>query len=604
MGISQQSQIQDSIAIVTIQIGDVIVVADTCIVDNECFIGTPCDDGDDCTIFDIINADCNCFGTYIDIDNDSVCDAEDVCPFGDDTVDSDGDGTPDDCDDDEEECAVGTPCDDNDDCTVYDILDVDCSCVGIYVDTDNDGVCDAEDICPEDPANACEDDDYCNAMVYFGSNFRYISNVTLGAINNDSDYDDDGYSDYTNLSTSISAASTVNLSLTTDGNIPSFVLHTWGAWIDYNKDGDFDDANENILASANIGATIEADIVVPANIGAGTTRMRVIVKYGTSLPTPCEAIQIGEIEDYTIVLQDNGVCTPGTPCDDGDACTTNDVLDVDCNCAGTYTDSDVDGICDADDACPLDPANNCINAPDYCEAYGSNTDYEYIDRVAFGDIDNTSGNDDGYGDYTDHVATVGLGDIVPIGVAPGFSGTVYNEIWTVWIDFNQDGHYGSHEQVYFGIGAGSLSGHVIIPPYARLGLTGMRVAMQWGRPAHPCSVFTYGEVEDYTVNITDSPQNYPLIDLRNEDNLVADPSVRISPNPASDFININLQNARDNGSMTIITLSGKTVMQQAIDADTNDLKVAVNQLPAGVYLIRLDLGGSTYVTERFVKLSH
>lgn len=41
---------------------------------------------------------------------------------------------------------------------------------------------------------------------------------------------------------------------------------------------------------------------------------------------------------------------PGTVCDDGDECTENDVLDADCNCAGTaLPDSDMDGICDAID---------------------------------------------------------------------------------------------------------------------------------------------------------------------------------------------------------------------------------------------------------------
>ncbi|MFK8056295.1 MAG: T9SS type A sorting domain-containing protein [Saprospiraceae bacterium] len=42
----------------------------------------------------------------------------------------------------------------------------------------------------------------------------------------------------------------------------------------------------------------------------------------------------------------------GTACDDGDACTTNDVVTVDCGCEGTFADADADGVCDADDVCP------------------------------------------------------------------------------------------------------------------------------------------------------------------------------------------------------------------------------------------------------------
>ncbi|MCI4651300.1 M12 family metallo-peptidase [Phaeodactylibacter sp.] len=66
---------------------------------------------------------------------------------------------------------------------------------------------------------------------------------------------------------------------------------------------------------------------------------------------------------YTVTATDANGCTatntvtiaapaPGDACDDGNACTVNDVLDANCNCAGTFQDSDGDGVCDADDACP------------------------------------------------------------------------------------------------------------------------------------------------------------------------------------------------------------------------------------------------------------
>jgi len=276
--------------------------------DEDCSVGSPCNDNNACTIDDVFGADCNCVGTFQDSDSDGVCDASDVCPDGDDTIDLNGDGTPDDCEsedgeegqclistacgdysfdscssllvetevqgdtqiinifidgqlvildscvvDIEEEC-YGLPCDDGDDCTVYDVLDEDCNCAGYYSDIDNDGVCDAEDVCLYDPTNNCEEqqeDDYCSVEVYHSSDFRYISNVTFGNIDNDSQYDIYGYSDFTNLSTSLSAGSTANISLTTDGDIPPFVMHTWGAWIDYNQDGDFDDADEYVLSTTS-----------------------------------------------------------------------------------------------------------------------------------------------------------------------------------------------------------------------------------------------------------------------------------------------------------------------------------------------------------------
>jgi hypothetical protein len=48
-----------------------------------------------------------------------------------------------------------------------------------------------------------------------------------------------------------------------------------------------------------------------------------------------------------------GSAVPGSSCDDGDACTTNDVLDANCQCTGTPNpDDDGDGICNVQDNCP------------------------------------------------------------------------------------------------------------------------------------------------------------------------------------------------------------------------------------------------------------
>jgi len=50
-----------------------------------------------------------------------------------------------------------------------------------------------------------------------------------------------------------------------------------------------------------------------------------------------------------------GTALPGTACDDGDECTTGDVYDPDCVCIGTLLDSDGDGVCDKNDLCPNGP---------------------------------------------------------------------------------------------------------------------------------------------------------------------------------------------------------------------------------------------------------
>lgn len=59
--------------------------------------------------------------------------------------------------------------------------------------------------------------------------------------------------------------------------------------------------------------------------------------------------------DFDGVCDSNDLCAgiePGQPCNDGDPCTFNDVVNSNCNCQGTYSDSDSDGVCDGDDFCP------------------------------------------------------------------------------------------------------------------------------------------------------------------------------------------------------------------------------------------------------------
>ena len=73
----------------------------------------------------------------------------------------------------------------------------------------------------------------------------------------------------------------------------------------------------------------------------------------------CAGTWIGEDVDGDGVCDGKDQCPEfddaqiGEPCDDGDPCTLNDIIEEDCLCTGMYTDSDFDGICDTDDPCPL-----------------------------------------------------------------------------------------------------------------------------------------------------------------------------------------------------------------------------------------------------------
>jgi PKD repeat protein len=137
----------------------------------------------------------------------------------------------------------------------------------------------------------------------------------------------------------------------------------------------------------------------------------------------------------------------------------------------------------------------------YCTASGTNQNYEWIAGVNVGGIDNSSGAS-GYTDYTSISANMTRGNSVSVSLTPGFASGSYTEYWKIWIDYNKDGDFDdAGEEVYSGSGSSTVSGSFTVSGSASTGSTRMRVIMKYSSAATSCGTFTYGEVEDYTVNI-------------------------------------------------------------------------------------------------------
>ena len=80
----------------------------------------------------------------------------------------------------------------------------------------------------------------------------------------------------------------------------------------------------------------------------------------------------------------------GTPCDDGLVCTENDVWRADCSCMGDpKTDSDLDGVCDDEDAAPFDPctADGIIDGTEPADWQAQPSNDCDNDGVTVGDVD-------------------------------------------------------------------------------------------------------------------------------------------------------------------------------------------------------------------------
>ena len=140
-----------------------------------------------------------------------------------------------------------------------------------------------------------------------------VTRVIFGTIDNaDGSPKDVGYEDFTNISTDVLQGSNVDLTIhvDTDGD---FVVHAF-VWIDWNKDGDFDDSGEEYdlgdVTDVADGALPTLSIAIPESMNFGNTRMRISAQYNAD-PTACLTGFDGEVEDYTVNVKYDGLLYAG-----------------------------------------------------------------------------------------------------------------------------------------------------------------------------------------------------------------------------------------------------------------------------------------------------
>jgi hypothetical protein len=166
--------------------------------------------------------------------------------------------------------------------------------------------------------------------------------------------------------------------------------------------------------------------------------------------------------------------------------------------------------------------NTFVNC--YCASNATSTVDEEIFNVSIGTMNNSStcsstggpGSIQGaYSDYTTLVTPPILAATTNynLSVQIGTCGSIFGNTTKVFIDYNQNGLFTDPgEEVYAPTvaanGANTINTQITIPPTATLGLTRMRV-VQSGvttiATVTPCGTYTWGETEDYLVNIAPAP---------------------------------------------------------------------------------------------------
>ena len=126
---------------------------------------------------------------------------------------------------------------------------------------------------------------------------EWIAGVEVGDLSNTSG--STNYSDFTNQVLELSPGETYPVTIT-----PAFDGGPWTEhfkiWIDYNRDGDFEDAGEEAFYDA-AQSTVSGQFTVPQTLNPGLSRMRVSMKYNAE-QGPCETFSYGEVEDYGVTF--------------------------------------------------------------------------------------------------------------------------------------------------------------------------------------------------------------------------------------------------------------------------------------------------------------
>lgn len=161
---------------------------------------------------------------------------------------------------------------------------------------------------------------------------------------------------------------------------------------------------------------------------------------------------------------------------------------------------------------------------EYCEAGSNDITDEYIERVQLGNIDNSS-NHSSYTDYTSLSTNVVPDSSYTLIVTNGLDWDI-DQIGC-WIDWNFDGDFQDENETIATTYENSIgTASIDVPTNAYVGKTRMRIRVIYGNDLQACGFSDYGEVEDYTLNITPKiyagfAYSYPAVACSNaETNLI------------------------------------------------------------------------------------
>ena len=250
----------------------------------------------------------------------------------------------------------------------------------------------------------------------------------------------------------------------------------------------------------------------------------------------------------------------------------------------------------------LSASSNVVNvttlagsAVTYCASTSSSTADEKIGRVVLGTINNPSTGTAGYENFTALSTNLTRGTANTITITPSWTSTVYSEGYAVWIDYNKNGLFTDAGELVYSKAtstATSASGSFTVPATATVGSTRMRVSMKYNGIPTSCETLSYGQVEDYSVNIVAATAITTLTDFNSNESLT---TISLYPNPTKDVLNIET-NSEIKLNYSVINYLGQVVKTGNIENNV----LNVSSLNAGIYILEVN-DGQKSVTKKFIK---
>jgi hypothetical protein len=406
---------------------------------------------------------------------------------------------------------------------------------------------------------------YCVPTLQNAPSYPCISVFALsGGINNNTGTFSLGYT-YYNMTANVTAGNNYTVVVTRNPGPIGPLANNRDVWIDYNQDGDFADAGENVFHTVLNNQTVSSTITIPTTAVNGTTRIRVGAKTsGTN--TPCFNNGQGEFEDYNLNVSggiNNISWMPNTFLANNIGNNVN-VSNINSTTTYTVTFTGENGCSNTDsvtihvypNTSSYTNATICVNQIPY-SWNGLTIDSQGVYTVT---IPNANG--------CDSVATLNLNISVCGLCQNGFTAN-----WSPFIDSLVE------SQTWI-----NTSGTVLIPVGAKVKFdanVGGYVTLNPGFKADSGSIFVAQAYNGCTAGAPQLP-NAKIFTGETYLSAAADEIV-LYPNPTSGLIHIQHEEKLSN--IQIFDMVGKLVIQQKCNGET-ETNIDLSNLPNGVYHVK------------------